>query len=69
MSIKIGMVSLGCPKNQVDAELMLNKLCKDNNYEIVNDENMFIDKTKTIEGKIVVIRRGKKKYYVGLVEE
>ena len=33
------MVSLGCPKNQVDAELMLNKLCKDNNYEIVNDEN------------------------------
>ena len=39
MSIKIGMVSLGCPKNQVDAELMLNKLSKDNNYEIVNDEN------------------------------
>ena len=39
------------------------------NGEIVNDENMFIDKTKTIEGKIVVIRRGKKKYYVGLVEE
>lgn len=39
------------------------------NGEIVNDENMFIDKTKTIEGKIVVIRRGKKKYYVGLVGE
>ena len=39
------------------------------NGEIINDENMFIDKTKTIEGKIVVIRRGKKKYYVGLVEE
>ena len=24
--IKVGMVSLGCPKNQVDAELMLHKL-------------------------------------------
>lgn len=39
MSIKIGMVSLGCPKNQVDAELMLNKLNEDNNFEIVNDED------------------------------
>ena len=26
MSKKIGMVSLGCPKNQVDAEIMLSKL-------------------------------------------
>lgn len=26
MSIKVGMVSLGCPKNQVDAEMMLAKL-------------------------------------------
>ena len=26
MSIKVGMVSLGCPKNQMDAELMLAKL-------------------------------------------
>ncbi len=28
MSIKVGMVSLGCPKNQMDAELMLDKLQK-----------------------------------------
>lgn len=27
MSYKVGMVSLGCPKNQMDAELMLAKLC------------------------------------------
>lgn len=26
MSIKVGFISLGCPKNQVDAELMLDKL-------------------------------------------
>ncbi len=28
MNIKIGMISLGCPKNQVDGELMLEKLNK-----------------------------------------
>lgn len=36
MSKKIGMVSLGCPKNQVDAEIMLSKLQNDG-FEIVND--------------------------------
>lgn len=35
MSIKIGFVSLGCPKNQVDAELMLNKLTS-KGYEITD---------------------------------
>lgn len=36
MSKKIGMVSLGCPKNQVDAEIMLSKLLE-GGFEIVND--------------------------------
>ena len=36
MSKKIGMISLGCPKNQVDAEIMLAKLQK-NGFEIVTD--------------------------------
>lgn len=36
MSKKIGMVSLGCPKNQVDAEIMLSKL-QNSGFEIVND--------------------------------
>lgn len=36
MSKKIGMVSLGCPKNQVDAEIMLSKL-QNGGFEIVND--------------------------------
>lgn len=36
MAKKIGMISLGCPKNQVDAEVMLSKL-SNNDFEIVND--------------------------------
>lgn len=36
MSKKIGMISLGCPKNQVDAEIMLSKLQNDG-FEIVTD--------------------------------
>ena len=37
MSKKIGMVSLGCPKNQVDAEIMLYRL-KEAGYEITGNE-------------------------------
>lgn len=36
MSIRVGMVSLGCPKNQVDAEQMLYRL-RENGFEIVAD--------------------------------
>ena len=36
--VKIGMVSLGCPKNQVDAEIMLS-LLQEGGYEITADEN------------------------------
>ncbi len=36
MSKKIGMISLGCPKTQVDAEIMLAKL-QNAGFEIVND--------------------------------
>ena len=35
MSVKIGFISLGCPKNQVDSEIMLQKLA-DAGYEIVD---------------------------------
>lgn len=38
MAIKVGMVSLGCPKNQVDAEIMLSIL-QNGGYEITADEN------------------------------
>ena len=36
MSVKVGMVSLGCSKNQVDAERMLYKL-KESGFELVGD--------------------------------
>lgn len=36
MSKKIGMISLGCPKNQVDAEIMLASLAEDG-FEITNE--------------------------------
>ncbi len=36
MAIRVGMVSLGCPKNQVDAELMLSKIEK-KGYKLVSD--------------------------------
>jgi ribosomal protein S12 methylthiotransferase RimO len=35
---KIGIVSLGCPKNLVDSEIMLG-LLKKGDYEIINDQN------------------------------
>ena len=56
MAYKIGMVSLGCPKNQIDAERMLAKL-KAAGYDIVAEEQKadaiivntcgFIDSAKT----------------------
>lgn len=36
MSVKVGMVSLGCPKNQVDAEHMIYNL-RELGYEIITD--------------------------------
>lgn len=36
MNIKVGIVSLGCPKNQVDAEMLLFNL-KERGFKIVND--------------------------------
>ena len=36
MAIKVGMVSLGCSKNQVDAEIMLSLLCE-GGYELCAD--------------------------------
>ena len=38
MPCKVGMISLGCPKNQVDAELMLARL-HEAGYTLTNDES------------------------------
>lgn len=37
MSIKIGLVSLGCPKNQVDGEVLLGKILEDPTYVLCAD--------------------------------
>jgi len=39
MAVKVGMVSLGCPKNQMDAELMLAKL-KQAGFEITAESGL-----------------------------
>ncbi len=36
MPIKVGMISLGCPKNQIDAEIMLAKL-RDDGFQLTAD--------------------------------
>ena len=36
------------------------------NGEIVNDENLIINDDLLIDGKVLIIRKGKKKYYMGL---
>ncbi len=38
------------------------------NGEKVTDENIIIDSTFAIDNKVVVIRRGKKKYYLGIIK-
>ena len=38
------------------------------NGEKVNDENMIVDSSVALEGKLVIIRRGKKKYHLGIVK-
>ena len=38
------------------------------NGEKVSDENMIIDSSKALDGKLVIIRRGKKKYYLGIIK-
>ena len=37
------------------------------NGEVVNDETKVISKDMALEGKIIIFRRGKKKYYIGLI--
>lgn len=67
--INVGMVTLGCDKNRVDAELMLGVL-SDDEYEIVNDEDQadviivntcaFIDSAKQ-ESIDTILEMAKKK--------
>lgn len=72
MSLKIGMVSLGCAKNRVDAEMMMAKL-KDAGYKLVAEAGMsdiaivntcgFIEdaKTEAIEEILELVQLKKEK--------
>ena len=37
------------------------------NGEVVTDETKVITKDMALEGKIIIFRRGKKKYYIGMI--
>jgi len=39
MTYKVGMISLGCPKNQVDAEMILSDVAVSHKYVVTNDTN------------------------------
>jgi len=36
------------------------------NNKKINDENLIVNKELAIEGKVLLIRKGKKKYYLGI---
>lgn len=38
------------------------------NGEKVSDENLIIDTKLSIGGKVIIIRKGKKKYYLGIIK-
>jgi ribosomal protein S12 methylthiotransferase len=50
MAKTVGMISLGCPKNQVDAEIMLKKL--------VDAAYILVDEAENVENVIEVDIRG-----------
>ena len=50
-----------------EAREFLNNNAISINGNVVNDENTLMKKDLAIDGKIIVIRRGKKKYYLGII--
>ena len=61
------LVNNGITTSRREAREFLNNNAITINGNIVNDENMIINKNVAIEGKVIVIRRGKKKYYLGKI--
>ena len=59
------LVNNGVVSSRREAREFLNAGSITINGDKVDDENMIINKEIAIEGKMVVIRRGKKKYFVG----
>ena len=51
-----------------EAREFLNSNAISINGNIVNDENMLINKNIAIDNRVVVVRRGKKKYFLGIIK-
>ena len=51
-----------------EAREFLNSNAISINGNIVNDENMIINRDIAIDNKIIVVRRGKKKYFLGIIK-
>lgn len=51
-----------------EAREFLNNNAISVNGNIVNDENMIINKSVAIDESVIVVRRGKKKYYLGIIK-
>ena len=52
-----------------EAREFLNSNAISINGNVINDENKVIDKSLLIDNKVIVIRRGKKKYFLGKIAE
>ncbi len=62
------LVDNGICSSRREAREMLSSNAISINNEKINDENMIINKDMAIEGKVIVIRKGKKKQFLGIFE-
>ena len=62
------LVDNGICSSRREAREMLSSNAISINNEKMTDENKIIDKTMAIEGKVLVIRKGKKKQFLGIIE-
>jgi len=62
------LVNNGIASSRREAREFLNANAISINGNIVSDENMIINKNIAIDSKVIVIRRGKKKYYLGIIK-
>ena len=62
------LVNKGIASSRREAREFLNSNAIIINGNIVNDENMIINKDIAIDGRVIVIRRGKKKYFLGIIK-
>ncbi len=62
------LVDNGIASSRREAREFLNAGSISINGEKVTDENMLITKEVAIESKVIIVRKGKKKYYMGIFE-